>query len=144
MEMKFGSIADLKNYIHDAVNAAFESSVVPEVQADFIISAETEVYDAYDPFYYDRQYRFMEADAFPEALGDMSATFTVNHPYAGLIEYGHNNGYGAYQYPFNRDGTEWRFLRARPYVRHAVERLEGGRYKDLLTSALNAQGLPVK
>lgn len=141
--MKFGNIGELSAYIHQAVNAAFESEVTPEVQADFIDQAVADVYDVYNPFVYERGYRLTNADAFQDTQGDMSVTITVNHPQAGLIEYGHNNGYGSYQFPFNRNGTESKFLRARPYFRHTVEKLEGGRFKELLASALASQGLPV-
>jgi len=136
------SLDDIINKIKEAAIETLNEDVVAEVGADFMEHAEADVYGAYEPFVYDRSYRLMQTGTYAVSGGGLQVSITVTHPQGQLIEYGHGNG-GYYQYPFNRDDTAWQFLRPRPFYRHTVEALRGGRYKTLLANGLRSRGIPV-
>lgn len=127
------------------VNHALNDEVAPNVQADFAEQAQIDVYDKYDPFVYDRSYSLVQdIDTYQiEQEGETKISISVNHPHGELIEYGHGEG-GYYEYPYNRDDTAWKFLNPRPFYRHTVEKLQDGRFKELLKDALKEYGLNVK
>lgn len=141
--MTFKSLGDVLKYIEDAASDTLNGSVVAEVGADFMMNAETDVYGAYDPHFYDRSYRLMQTSTYDvESKGNMKIEISVNHPQGKLIEYGHGEG-GFYEYPFNSDDTAWKFLQPRPFYRHTVEQLANGRFKELVAQGLREHGINV-
>ena len=142
--MVFKDLNSLEQYIKNAVNDTLNNDVASEVGADFMENAIADVYEAYNPHYYERSYSLVNSNTYVVSNdGDMEISITVNHPHGELIEYGHGVG-GYYEYPFNSDDTAWKFLRPRPFYRHTVEALKDGRFKDLVRDGLNSHGLNVK
>ena len=146
MSVVLKNLSDVEKYIKTIVNISMEESVIPDVQADFSENANADVYGVYDPYFYDRSYSLRDnQDTYRvDKEGDMEYSITVDHPQAKLIEYGDGADGLHYEYPYNRDDTAWKFLNPRPFYRHTVERLEGGRFKELCTNAFRANGLDVK
>ena len=142
--MEFSDFESLKQYVKGAISDTLDDVAI-EIGADFMENATTDVYDAYSPFVYERAYSLTNLSTYDISKeGDNQVNITVNHPHGELIEYGHGYNGDHYQFPFNRDGTAWMFLRPRPFYRHTVEALRGGRLADLMRDGLNSRGLDVK
>lgn len=142
-----------------------QTKVIPDVLADevydVVVNTESkmvhrEVYAKYQPFIYDRRgdegglsdprnhiatfaYDSNEVRMFVQN----TTTGKWNNQYiAGVIEYGHDNGYGEYDYPFNRDGTATRFLKPRPFIRKTKEELRSSSaHVKAFKDGLNKRGI---
>lgn len=134
----FDTIAGLAEYMNNNVlpdvmlNEAHE--VVSEEQSRMV---QQEVYSPYDPYQYDRRRTQGGLADTRNMIGSISyglqgieyvmenITQGENgYELAGLIEYGHNNGHGSYEYTRNRDGTQERYLQARPFISSTIESLQ--------------------
>lgn len=135
----FKNLKDLEKYLKEKIDNSLEkevASMVKAVQTDHIVD---DVYMAYnkvgggrqEPYVYERRYfqgGLIDRENMVSEVADGVLTVTniaeANPDYnkspvenlAGLIEYGHENGYGQYDYTRNRDGTEWQYMQPRPFI----------------------------
>lgn len=135
----FKNLKDLEKYLKEKIDNSLEkevASMVKAVQTDHIVD---DVYMAYnnvnggrqEPYVYKRRYfqgGLIDRENMQSEVNDGTLTVTniaeTNPNYAGspvenlagLIEYGHENGYGQYDYTRNRDGTEWQYMQPRPFI----------------------------
>lgn len=138
-----------------------KDEVASEVRFEEQRQIQKHVYEAYDPFVYDRRgfssNGLQDLDmivAVTEVRKDSVVLSVINMAkgkeeddlyLAPLIEYGHNKGYGEYDYPYNRDHTAWKFLRSRPFTAETVEALKkSGKHAMALKAGLIRRGINIR
>lgn len=138
MTKYFDNIDDLFNHIIDDIQEVMEEDVLDTVSEVQSKNVEKEVYESYDPYLYERRGRAGGlADPSQNiplfTFGLNSINMFVKNTVKGkdqdiylapLVEHGHNNGYGSYQYPFNRNNTAEQFLKPRPFISRSIEELK--------------------
>jgi hypothetical protein len=112
------------------------AEVVKEIQSQEVHDT---VYDVYTPFRYERRSDYgglsdtrnmfhTVADTMNglqlTIRNNTTGSYDNNFQIAGLIEYGHDMGYGSYDYDYNRENTEWKFMQPRPFISNTILRLE--------------------
>lgn len=125
---------------------------VVEVQSEMV---EKHVYDAYDPTAYSRRGRnggladpnnnvatFFSINGAMQMLIQNITTGSDEGTYiAGLVEYGHNNGYGKYQYPYSST-QDPNFLLPRPFISETIKHLQAsGIIRQAFIEGFNKRGI---
>lgn len=155
----FKNLNQLFKHVQKQLESAMNDEVADAVRHEQQKQIQKEVYDEYPyPYYYERR-RFtddglQDIDVMVSEIKTTSNGVILSvvnlakgqnqeHLYlAPLIEYGHSNGYGEYQYPYNRDSTAWKFLQPRPFTRATIEALErSGVHIRALKEGLKARGI---
>ena len=136
---KFNNLNDLFAYMN--------KEVVPDILTKEVFDTVTEaqsrnvektVYDAYSPASYERRGRNggladpkNNIATFSHSLSSVKMLIqnttkgkNQNIYTAGLVEKGHDAGYGEYQFPYNSTGDADNFLSARPFISNTINELK--------------------
>lgn len=160
MSKEFKDLNSLFKYIEKNVVEIMKSEVSEAVKDEQQRQINEIVYKAYSPFVYERRNWYegdggladrevMVAEVGKTKDGIVLSVINLakgqdqEHLYiAPLVEYGHDNGHGEYQYPYNRDNTEWKFLQARPFTKETIDALKrSGLHVEVLKQELNRRGI---
>jgi hypothetical protein len=124
------------NQVNENIMANEVADKVKSIQSEMV---EEVVYDAYDPYVYERRGDYGGLSDTRNMIHTVTSTMNglqliirnvttgsknSNFEIAGLIEYGHDNGHGVYEYNYNRAGTEQQFMQPRPFISETIKRLE--------------------
>lgn len=155
---KFKNLNQLFSHINKNIKEIMETDIVEAVKDEQQRQIETEVYGKYEPFEYERR-RWngglqdrdnmvatpikKTKDGYIISVVNLTKGDGNESLYlAPLIEYGHGKGYGEYDYPYNRDNTAWKFLRARPFTQATVDALKkSGLLTEVMKQELNRRGI---
>lgn len=158
--MKVNKLSDWVKEVKKRVQHAMidVAEIVKSIEQDMI---EDLVYDVYEPYEYQRrgnsngglQDKSMMISPIKQ-VGNHIILSVINTAkgqneedlyLAPLIEYGHNNGYGEYQYRFNRDNSSWKYLTSRAFTQATIDALRrSGIHVKTLKNGLIKLGLNVK
>lgn len=137
----FNNLKGLLKHVSKQVEASLKDEVADTVRFEEQKQIENVVYDSYPyPYVYERR-RFNDGGlqdidvmvAEIQRIPDGVVLSIVNLAkgqdqedlyLAPLVEYGHDNGHGYYQYPYNQDDTAWKFLQSRPFTAATIEALQ--------------------
>jgi hypothetical protein len=153
-------MAELEKLINQKIAQALNSEVKETVKDVMQSKVESEVYDAYESAS-KSEYKYTrrgENDGLKDRdniVGTLKGnTLEVENIakgkdsgeyLAGLIEYGHQNGYGEYDYPHVPAGSKGDFRDPRPFVAETKRALaSGNELKESMRKGLSKQGLKVK
>lgn len=158
--MQFKNLSDVRRYLETQIADTMEKHIAEVVKEEMSKSVENVVYKAYDPFEYERRedegglsdtdnMNITEFD-----VKDSEVSMLVENLTRGsndifmigdLVEYGHGYDGKEYTYPYNRDGTAYKFLKSRPFAKDATERMkEEGVLEKELKLGLLMKGIDVK
>ena len=128
----FKNMKDLERHVNKLIKQSLETDVAEKVKDTMQSNIQKEVYDAYEsgsnsPEKYDRRYddNGLGDRGNIDAKVDATNTLVVENVtrgadtgmlLAGLIEYGHNKGYGSYDYPWIPYGSRGNFMKPRPFI----------------------------
>lgn len=158
MGKTFKSLNDLFKYIEKNVTEIMEKDVAQAVKDEQQRQINDLVYEAYEPYVYQRRMWSngglgdeevmvatigKTADGVVLSVVNLARGSNQEHLYiAPLVEYGHDNGHGKYQHPYNRDNTAWKFLRSRPFTEATIDALKkSGLHIEVMKQELNRRGI---
>lgn len=163
--MKYVSTnAGLNRALKQHLNSVMSNQVAEEIKNEQSQQVHKQVYNKYrpnadgEPYVYKR--RGDEGGLSDTENMDEDTQFTVNGveltvtnntrgkdgktDVSGLVEKGHDNGFGEYDYTRNRSGDAYKYLEARPYLEKTIEELNTNKkHIKSAKKALRSMGLDV-
>jgi len=157
MSPSFNNLDELEAYLLLKVKTAMEVTVAPEVKQLESQNVKDVVYNSYSPKVYDRREDngglsdvdnmhheifaggntvVMSVDNETMSNPDYMPNFKDPFQIAGLVEYGNNNGYGEYDYPYHED-----YLKSRAFIEATKQDLENGKAKEMFIKGLAKEGI---
>lgn len=168
MKRKFNNLNELFEFIKDNMEDIMKNDVAEAVKDEEQRQISRVVYDVYtpnngEPYEYvrrkwkDNSGGLADREVIVATIGKtkdgviLSVINTARGSdqedlyLAPLVEYGHDNGYGEYQYPYNRDNTAWKFLQSRPFTEETIKALKrSGLHVEVMKQELNRRGIKTK
>jgi len=159
MSPSFNNLDELEAYLLLKVKTAMEVTVAPEVKQLESQNVKDVVYNSYSPKVYDRREDngglsdtnnmhssfisggntvVMSVDNETMSNQDYMPNYKNPFQIAGLVEYGDNNGYGEYDYPYHEE-----YLKSRAFIEKTQKDLENGKAKEMFIKGLAKEGIDV-
>lgn len=154
----FNNLEDLFKALPSIIAESMED-VAPKIKEVESKHVQSDVFDKYDPYVYQRRENgglddvtnmphkvyanrdIIKLEIENTTRGSDDTSFYI----AGLVEYGHQNGYGEYDYDYNRDGTQYLFLQPRPFMSNTVRELSTTKkHIQWMKESLRARGINVE
>lgn len=158
---EFKDLKSLFKYIEKMAEQTLVDEVADTVRFEEQRQIEDIVYKAYTPFEYERRRYENEGLQDPEMMiaeigktaeGVVLSVINIAKGQdqedlyiAPLVEYGDNEGYGEYQYKYNRNQTSWKYRKSRPFTRATIEALKrSGKHVESFIEGMRARGINIE
>lgn len=158
----FRNLKDLESYILKQVADSLDKDVAKKTKQLMSDNVDSEVYRVYQPIEYKarmndgglsdvRNMNHFVADVKESKVLFVTNDTMSNEEYlpegktpfeiAGVVEYGHDAGYGEYDYVYKEDA---KYLKPRRFIKKTREDLKDGKGKEFLKEALIKRGFDVR
>lgn len=152
------NLNELAKQLEKYVQSALKNEVTEKVKDVMQDKVQSEVYDAYTSYsdHPDAYVRRKENDGLMDrdnmigtvngntlSVENVTRLSDTGYYEAGLIEYGHDNGYGEYDYN-PAENSVGDFRQPRPFLEETRIELANGKAKESLKKGLKRQGINVK
>lgn len=162
---EFKNLTELEKYVQSLIKESLVQDVAEVVKEAEQLAIEGIVYKGYrpnspdrEPWVYerrgmngglqDKKNMVVDVSDDGESISVTNKTRGKDDPsvnVAGLVEYGHQGGYGEYDFDRNRDSTAWQYLRPRPFTEETIKILEQTEYHvEALKKGMKRKGIDIK